>query len=182
MYGVLAYFDRETEEKLMGLWEQLVENDISYYSKEYSGKRPHITIADYDELDEGEFKEYMDIYYEQITRIPVNFATLGSFIGSGALLLTPTMSKELLNFHREYHDNFKMFRNNKKSLYLPGKWIPHCTIANRLKKNKLAEALLFCTEKLKPFKGYISEVALIKLKYNGEDCIGVEEIYSKKLI
>jgi len=182
MYGVLAYFDRETEEKLMGLWEGLVENNISFYSKEYSGKRPHITIADYDMLDEDEFKGYMDIYYEQIRKTPISFVTLGSFIGSGALLLTPTMSKELLKFHREYHDNFKMFRGDKESLYLPGKWIPHCTIANRLEKDKLAEALLYCTEKLKPFEGHISQVVLIKLKYHGEECVGVEEIYSKKLI
>lgn len=76
-------------------------------------------------LDEDEFKGYMDIYYEQIRKTPVSFVTLGSFIGSGALLLTPIMSKELLKFHREYHDNFKMFRGDKESLYLPRKWIPH---------------------------------------------------------
>ena len=61
----------------------------------------------------------------------VTFPSVGIFPTNGTVFLAPTVTNELLKLHHSYHDYFKTF-HNPNSYYVPGKWVPHCTIANRL--------------------------------------------------
>lgn len=181
MYGVLAYFDENTEKFLKGIWKGLVYNSISYYSEEVKDRRPHITIADYNNIEENEFIESMDNYYDIKSKIDVRLSVLGTFLNSGALFISPTMSKELIGFHNSHHENFKRFNDDLDSLYLPGKWIPHCTIANRLTQDKLVEAFNYCTKNIDTIHAKISEVALIKVINEEDKGSKVVTVFSKEL-
>ncbi|MCP8616232.1 2'-5' RNA ligase family protein [Salirhabdus salicampi] len=131
MYGLVALFDERTEELIKNLWEELKEKSISSYAYEVKDRKPHITLASYDSLNKTDFIKQMDVIYEKQSVIDFKFNTIGSFLNSGTLFYSPTVTKNLIEFHSNHHKNFERFHENPDSLYLPDNWIPHCTIANR---------------------------------------------------
>ncbi|WP_158175251.1 2'-5' RNA ligase family protein [Heyndrickxia camelliae] len=182
MYGFIALLDKKTEEVVKEIWRDLKKQSISYYAEEVEDRKPHITIAGYNRLEKSDFIRSMDQFYDSSPEVEIAFNTLGTFLNSGTLFLSPTISAPLSNFHRNHHDNFKKYNDNPESLYLPGNWIPHCTLANRLSHEKLCEAFAYCSHKLNTIKAKIAEVALIETIYEGGRCVAALEVYSKKLL
>ena len=181
-YAFVGYLDRETEVNFRGLWKDLSEQNISHYGVETKGKRPHITIADYDALDKNRFIQSADAFYEDKEKVDLTLNTLGIFIGTGTLFIAPTLSTELLDFHSSHHDYFRTFNENETSFYLPSKWSPHCTIASRLDEDKMVQAFSYCKKNIDKIQGTLSEIALIELKLN-DDGVVIEDtvIFSKEL-
>ena len=181
-YALVAYFDKETENKFKRLWQHLSEKDITYYGIENKERRPHITIADYDNLEINKFIELSEKFYEEKQKVEISFNTLGTFINTGTLFIAPTLSNELLTFHSNHHKEFNEFDKNKNSFYLPSKWIPHCTIASRLDENKMIQAFSYCKSNLDKINCRLDEIALIEIHFNDKG-VAIEEtvIYSKEL-
>ncbi|WP_114166855.1 2'-5' RNA ligase family protein [Exiguobacterium sp. TNDT2] len=163
MYGMIALFDEQTEKRIQEVWEGLKQEGITSYAYEVSNRQPHITLASYSSLNVEAYIELMDSYYQSKEVINLTFSTLGTFIQSSALFLSPTISSGLRSLHLEHHRIFGEFNDNAESLYLPDSWIPHCTLANRLSKEKMEDAFEYCTDIVKPIAGKIVEVALIEL-------------------
>jgi 2'-5' RNA ligase len=181
-YAFVAYLDNETESCFNKIWLELSESNITQYGVENKGKRPHITIADYDNLDKNVFIEQVDKFYEGDNKISIYFNMLGTFINTGTLFVAPTLSTELLDFHKSHHNHFAKFNENEKSFYLPGKWTPHCTIASRLNEEKMIQAFAYCKNNINKIHGKISELALIEVRLNS-DGIATEDrvVFSKEL-
>jgi RimJ/RimL family protein N-acetyltransferase/2'-5' RNA ligase len=182
-YAFVGYLDTETETRFRELWENLSANNITQYGVETKGKRPHITIADYDNLDKNRFINLLNEFYNNKSKVEISLNLLGTFINTGTLFIAPTLSAELLDFHRTHHNWFKEFNENEDSFYLPGKWSPHCTIASRLNDESMLQAFGYCRNKINKLYAKLNEVALIEVKLN-EDGIAVEDrvIFSKVLV
>ncbi len=58
-YALVGYLDNETEKNFRRLWSDLNEKNITQYGIENRGKRPHITIADYDNLEKRRKCRYL---------------------------------------------------------------------------------------------------------------------------
>ena len=181
-YAFVGYLDRETEVNFRGLWKDLSEQNISHYGVETKGKRPHITIADYDALDKNRFIQLADGFYEDKKKVDLTLNTIGTFIDTGTLFFAPTLSTELLDFHSNHHDYFRTFNENETSFYLPSKWSPHCTIASRLDEDKIVQAFSYCKKNIDRIHGTLCEIALVELKLNN-DGVAIEDtvIFSKEL-
>lgn len=181
-YALVGYLDSETETCLQSLWKALSENNITQYGVDTKGKRPHITIADYDELDKERFMGILNKFYNNKTKIAISLNILGTFINTGTLFLAPTLSTELLDFHSSHHNYLKEFNENENSFYLPCRWTPHCTIASRLSEENMVQAFKYCKNNLYKINGKLSEIALIEVKLN-DDGVAVEDtvIFSKQL-
>ena len=181
-YAFVGYLDHETEVNFRRLWKGLSEQNISHYGVETRGKRPHITIADYDALDKNRFIQLVDRFYRDKEKVDLTLNILGTFISIGTLFIAPTLSTELLDFHSSHHDYFRTFNKNETSLYLPSKWSPHCTIASRLDEDKMDQAFSYCRKNIDKIYGTLSEIALIELKLNNDD-VAIEDtvIFSKEL-
>ena len=181
-YAFVGYLDRETEVNFRGLWKDLSEQNISHYGVETKGKRPHITIADYDALDKNGFIQSADAFYADKEQVDLTLNILGTFISTGTLFIAPTLSTKLLDFHSNHHDYFRTFNENENSFYLPSKWSPHCTIASRLDEDKMVQAFSYCKKNIDKIQGTLSEIALIELKLN-DDGVVIEDtvIFSKEL-
>lgn len=182
MYGFIALFERKTEELIKDIWRDLRKQSISFYAEEIKDRRPHITIASYNQLERDKFIQSMDHFYAATPELEIVFNTLGTFLNSGTLFISPTMSAPLSNLHRNHHDHFKKYNDNPDSLYLPGNWIPHCTLANRLSHEKLSDAFAYCTQKISTIKAKITEVALIETILEDGRCVAAPEVYTKKLL
>ncbi|WP_421378512.1 2'-5' RNA ligase family protein [Bacillus salacetis] len=163
MYWVAALFDEKTEELIKQLWEELREESISFYADEIKDGRPHITLASYSELDKQKFMNEMEKCYANETEKEICFNTLGSFLNYGTLFFSPTVTTELLQFHGSHYEFFESYNEYANPLYTPGKWIPHCTLANKLSEAELAEAFQYCLKRHESIMGKITEVALIEL-------------------
>ena len=178
MYGLIAIFDEKTEQVIKDIWKELKVKSISAYAYEVEDRRPHITLASYHEIDKTEFIKQMDEFYYDKPTIEITFNSIGSFLNSGALFFSPTVTCQLIEFHSNHHKYFNQFNRNPNSLYLPDSWIPHCTLANRLSPKKLSEALNYCSIRNSTIYGKIKEVALIDVSNKNKAPI----IYSKELI
>ncbi|KAA0547209.1 2'-5' RNA ligase family protein [Bacillus sp. BGMRC 2118] len=163
MYAIIALFDQATEQNIQQVWKELKEESISSYAYEVINRRPHITLASYEKLNENEFIDLMDQYYKDKRATNITISSIGSFLNSGTLYYSPTVTNELMELHLGHHTYFQPFNDNPDSLYLPGKWIPHCTIANRLTTEKLVEAYVYCLKRSVSIHGSIKEIALIKI-------------------
>jgi 2'-5' RNA ligase len=177
MFGLIAIFDEQTEELIKNIWMEIAEKSISAYAYEVKDRKPHITLASYNNLNLADFIIQMDGTYKNQSVIDIKFSTMGSFINSGALIFSPTVSKELSVFHSNHHKDFERLNDHPHSLYLPDNWIPHCTIANRLSPEKLNEAFYYCSRRSSTMLGKMVEVALIDVTQKGKAPI----IYSKEL-
>ncbi|WP_369902279.1 2'-5' RNA ligase family protein [Bacillus manliponensis] len=181
MYGVIALFEEEAEKEIAEIWRVLCERGISYYSKEIPSRKPHITIASYENIEVESLIKDMDRFVHSQTSIPITLSAFGTFLGSSTLFLSPIPSNELLTFHQSYHEYFRRYNDNPSSLYLPGKWVPHCTIANHLTEEKFYEAFQHCKEMMKPIETSINQLALIKLEYENNECIDAPILFSKTM-
>jgi len=181
MYGVMALFDETTEKELHAVWNELCGSGISYYSKEAPNRRPHITIASYQNIEPESFIEDMNQVLQETSSIPITLGTLGTFLASQTVFLSPVPTKTLLDFHHNFHEKMKKYSDNPSSLYLPGNWIPHCTIANHLKEEKFHEAFQYCTNRIEKVDAVIREIALIKVEYKNKKCVDAPIIFSKRL-
>lgn len=181
MYGVVLYFDSETEKIIKTLWKELSDSGISNYAYEIENRKPHITLADYSDLKESEYKELFDCYYQSVPRMYLSYSTLGTFINSGALFLSPNPTKKLIDFHSNYHNHFKKYSAFSNLMYHPERWIPHCTIANHLDDQKLLEALQFSTKRLESIQAEVQGISLIKIIHQNNKRV-VETVISKTLI
>lgn len=181
-YALICYLDNESELCFKKLWKDLSENNITQYGVDPKGKRPHITIADYDNLDKDKFVILLNKFYKDKLKVPISLNILGTFINTGTLFLAPTLSTELLDIHRNHHSYFKAFSENESSFYLPGKWNPHCTIASRLSDNNMIQAFTFCKNNLNKIRGKLNEIALIEVELN-DDNIAIKDtiIFSLEL-
>ncbi|MCV5434160.1 2'-5' RNA ligase family protein, partial [Escherichia coli] len=87
------------------------------------------TLADYNELNVHLYKEKLGEFVAMQENMElVTFPSVGVFPTNGTVFLAPTVTDELLKFHHSYHDYFNNFHDNPNSYYVPGKWVPHCTI------------------------------------------------------
>ncbi len=181
-YAFIGYLDYDTEVYFKNLWIELSNKGITQYGIETKGKRPHITIADYEDLDKDRFIELLDKFYDDKEKIDMSLNILGTFINTGTLFIAPTLSAELYNFHENHNSYFSTFNKNEESLYLPGKWSPHCTIASRLSEEDMAQAFRYCRNNISKISCKLSEIGLIEIKLNAN---GVPEedtiIFSKEL-
>lgn len=181
-YAFVCYLDNDTENIFRSIWNDLSKSDITQYGVENKALRPHITIADYSDLDKNRFMKLLEQFYKDKKRIEISLNVLGTFINTGTLFLAPAMSYGLNDLHRNHHNAFGMFDTNENSLYLPGKWTPHCTIASRLDANKIIRAFEYCSRAISKKTAVLTEIALTEIAVNE---LGVTEeindIYIKTL-
>lgn len=101
----------------------------------------------------------------------IDFPSIGTFPTNGTIFLAPTTTDEMLRFHYSCHDYFKTFHDNLNSYYVPGKWIPHCTIANRVNTNQFLSVMEYVYEKFDFATASIEKLKLIKVNYENGSAI-----------
>lgn len=169
MYAIIATFDRVFTNKITELQNELT-NIIG--TNQLAGAEPHITLADYNELNVHLYKEKLGEFVAMQENMElVTFPSVGVFPTNGTVFLAPTVTDELLKFHHSYHDYFNNFHDNPNSYYVPGKWVPHCTIANRLHTNQFLSVMEYIYEKFDFAIASIEKLKLIKVNYENGSAI-----------
>ncbi|MEN1935858.1 2'-5' RNA ligase family protein [Paenibacillus sp. 102] len=178
MYAIIATFNEEFSKHVKEIGEGLT--DI-VHSEDLE---PHITLADYHTLDLKTYGEKLEKFTENIGCFPVGFSSVGTFPTNGTIFLTPTITRRLLELHQLLHDHFIDFHDHPESYYVPEKWVPHCTIANRLEREQFVRVMEFIYKDFSAQTAVVESLKLIKVNYengNPPSCHIVAEYNLKRV-
>ena len=127
-YAIELYFDSETEEKLLDLSRRVAEAGLSTKFLEWM-TRPHLTLACFSDVDEARCAGQLERFAASRAPLPAYIGSVGMFNDTRTIFASPIMNEGMYRFHRELHEALKDFDTTGWEWYLPGRWVPHCTLA-----------------------------------------------------
>jgi 2'-5' RNA ligase len=164
MYAVVALFDEQSEQAIKTFWHRLAWKGLLTQAQVRQTIRPYLTFATYDKLPLNRIPIYIQTFCQMTKPLSITFQALGSFPPESKLFLTPTVTKELLHMHTTYHAICDSFQNTAHSLYLPGQWIPHCTLATYLTIEELTAAFASCSQSFTPIETTIQSIGIVHIQ------------------
>ena len=143
-FAVVFYLDEKRADPIRQITRELARQGVAPYLHE-SGIPPHITLAIYEQLNCQPCEEKIAQLAGQTHGFDLTFSFLGIFQTDNPVVFTaPTVTQELLNYHREIHALLKDDAVDAWHLYEPGIWVPHCSLAVDFKADMLVPAVQIC--------------------------------------
>lgn len=169
MYSINLIFETSAESSVTNLWRELSVRGIPTDFVGSVGLRPHITLAMFYDIDE---KKLVDIFLnckQNFTPMTLEVESIGIFPSSGTCFLKPTIDLGLLEFHNKIHNSLVCFSDFSYSLYTPGKWNPHISLAINLKNIELLKAVEYLLEIFEPIKIQVTDLGLYKIYMDSDN-------------
>ncbi|MCP2250882.1 2'-5' RNA ligase family protein [Lentzea aerocolonigenes] len=151
MHALVAFFDDEADKKVRDLWRQ-VGTEHEY--------PPHLTYAIASTIGPKVRKE-LRTDLERLWMPDLWLHTLSTFSTvENVLMLAAVVDAELLAVHSAIHDVLASNVKNPSAYYLPGSWVPHCTLVHGIDDEamKAAFAKIFPVE---PIRAKVREVSVV---------------------
>lgn len=163
-FAVHFFFDESTEAVIKSAWGELAETGIAPYMHQ-SANRPHFSFAIYEGLDLPDCEQRLKSFAAARKPLLVAFQYLGVFPTTLAtVFLSSTVTITLLELHNQIHEILQPISRNPNPYYLPGNWVPHCTLALELEPRLIAEVLEVGLQVPLPLNGEITEIGVIKFR------------------
>ena len=158
-YAVMMYLDASSEERIRAIWAAMEAAGVPCELPAL-GARPHISLTCYEDIDPQAFEAPLCDFAEVRKPIPLSFSYLGVF-PKGIVFLGHTVTGRLIEIHRAYHEAFAAFRDQAFSLYHPGSWVPHCTLAMNLEQHHLPKAIEIAAQFPLPIEGRLEGIGMV---------------------
>jgi 2'-5' RNA ligase len=101
-------------------------------------------------------------FAETISSFPITLSGIDSFPGDeGVIFLSPMTTKPLLVAHAAAHQILASQLLQSNEYYLPGRWTPHCTIAQGVEPHLMQAAIEFARRAFRPIDATICEVGMV---------------------
>lgn len=163
-FAVEMYFDRQAEERIGMLWEELASRGIDCLLPAV-GSRPHISLAVFEQIDLDRMQEEVERFAARQRPVPLTLSSVGVFpTPEGVVFLAPVVTPELLEAHRRFHERIEATRSRSRDHYLPGQWVPHCTIATSLTHDRVPLTLEICGRSRAFGPLVLTEVGLVEFR------------------
>jgi 2'-5' RNA ligase len=161
-FAVELYFDQQTETEVRAIWNELADNGISDAMSQ-GDACPHVSLGVYRDLEISSCSDALSRFAGVTSRLDVTLASLGLFPTSeGVVFLAPVVTSDLLNLHERFHRQFAGFSGSPWSYYLPGNWVPHCTLAIGISSELLPRTIEICERMVRPFHGRFERVGIVE--------------------
>ncbi|XP_043687186.1 uncharacterized protein LOC122638337 [Telopea speciosissima] len=161
-FAVELYFDPALENQVLKAWNVMARRQISTQLIEMES-RPHITLLSSPLLDPSKLENIIKNFASKQEPLPLSFSTIGSFPdGGNVLFLGPTPSLALLQFHSQLCDALKKESVDISEEYSPDSWVPYCSVAQEVPKNRTAEAFSVLRDLKLPVTGYAMDIGLVE--------------------
>lgn len=163
-FAVVLYFDGKNERAFLNIWKALAEEKLSASLFE-SGIRPHITLAIYDELECRPCENELAKIASNTKPISFQFSHLGLFTQPEPVVFAaPTIFEEFLHFHKRIHETLALQSSNPWDMYIPNKWVPHCTLSLGFSLNDLGKILIKCMNLPLPMDVVARQVGVVEFQ------------------
>jgi 2'-5' RNA ligase len=139
-HALEMYFDEEADAAVRRLWLRLADAGLpSLATRTHRLHRPHVSLMVAESLAGADLARLRPVL--RARRPAVRLYILGTFPGrNGALFLGVPVTAELLAFHAEVHAALADQPARHWPYYLPGNWVPHCTLAEGLSDDEAGQA------------------------------------------
>ncbi|KAA2262335.1 2'-5' RNA ligase family protein [Solihabitans fulvus] len=165
--GLVVFFDEAADTEVRGLWRRLGEAGVPGPPGEFG---PHLTLAVAGAIPGGARKALRDDL--ALLSLPdLWLHTLAAFSGSeNVLILAAVVDGELLAVHSAVHDVLAGKVKNPSAYYLPGSWVPHCTLASGIDDEQVVTGFrtLYPT---RPIKAKARRVAIVDTRTKEVDVL-----------
>ena len=170
-YAIELFFDDASERAVRRTWDGLGAA-LGKPSLSELGARPHVSLAVYDDsLETNGFPERLLDFARSVAPFEFKLSSVGTFPGSeGVVFLAPVVTLRLLEVHARFHEVFSKHDHAGMGYYLPGNWVPHCTVAIDLPAAEVREAVGYCREAFRPISGRFQEIGLVEFRPVKELC------------
>lgn len=131
-HALEMYFDDQADAAVRRLWRLLADAGLpSLATRTHCRHRPHVSLTVAKSLADTDLAPLRSVLMAHHPTLHLH--VLGTFPGTeGALFLAVTATADLLAFHAAVHAALAGQSVEHWLHYMPGKWIPHCTLAEGL--------------------------------------------------
>ncbi|HVQ18150.1 MAG TPA: 2'-5' RNA ligase family protein [Actinomycetes bacterium] len=131
MLALELHLDPESESTVRALWTAIDALGVpSLGSALGADYQPHVSLAVFAEVDPSTLVTAFAPVLGSCSGLPLTLTSLGFFVGSGSVaFLGVTPTERLLDTHRRVHAALADVVEESWSIYQPGTWVPHCTLA-----------------------------------------------------
>jgi 2'-5' RNA ligase len=154
-------FDDAADAAVRELWRRLERADVpSLATRTHGRHRPHVTFAQAGAIPPRTREALREDL--RLLSIPnLWLATLAAFSAhETVLMLAAVVDTELLAVHSAVHDVLAKKVKQPNAYYLPGSWVPHCTLAEGIEPARVSAgfAALYPVE---PIRARVTEIAVV---------------------
>jgi 2'-5' RNA ligase len=160
-YAVELALDDRAGHVVRGLWRELSTIGVTWMDT--SGAEPHVSLAIWDTIDRAPFAAELARFAAETAPIAVTFDAVGSFPGS-AIYLRPVANPTLADVQRRLHERFRTLGSGAWPYYVPGAWVPHCTVAMEFPPERMHQALDIVQRAPLPLVGRLESAAIIEFR------------------
>jgi 2'-5' RNA ligase len=159
-YSTQLFFDPACETRIRRLCAALREANMGgQVLIEDVKARPHITLHICEDLNEMALESACQDIASRFSAIPVSLASIGIFPSDvGVVFLAPVVTEDLLEVHRATYKSSSAWAAYPWNLYTPSRWVPHCTLVNRVEREDLKEIVEMIGEVTFPISGELVEI------------------------
>lgn len=160
-HAINLFFDPALQQQFTQLLQKLACEKIASFLVEI-GAKPHISL--------GLFEKDVDIkaltgITEQLagstSPIPLRFPSIAGFsLQQKMIFMPPSPTTQLLQLHAKLHELLNKRRIPTRENYMPGNWIPHCTVAYDVEIQNYKQAFWLCSAQQLPFTGHAVKIGL----------------------
>jgi 2'-5' RNA ligase len=135
--AICLLFDRRTDRAIRDLWQRLEESGVSTLLTHTHGKHvPHLSYAVLRSFDVGAVQAALSSL-EPGAPLPLQFDCVGHF-RRGRAALIPAVTTEAMSRQARIVDAVLSTGADLHHYYRPGLWVPHTSIATRVRGEHLA--------------------------------------------
>lgn len=163
-YAVELYFDKKMEDDFFAFRESLYKLGINPVLGNL-GDRPHVSLAVFGDVEIEQVIKITSIFAPQCNPFPASLSAFGAFpTKSNVVFLQPVPSQSLIELHKSFHQLLQENNILSSHYYLPGQWVPHCTLEFELPDDQFNLALQLCKEHFSPIHGTFASVGVIAFR------------------
>jgi 2'-5' RNA ligase superfamily len=139
-HAIEMFFDEQADAAVRALWQQLATAGLpSLATRTHRRHRPHVSLTVTESLDQADLAPVRSALAGPLPAVLLD--ALATFPGSeGALFLATVVTADLLTLHTRVHQALSGQPVTHWPYYLPGRWVPHCTLAQGLGRDEIAAA------------------------------------------
>ena len=162
-YAVELYLDAEAQAKVHNLRAQLRAEGIEDLL-DAMDETPHISLAVIPDVEDENILNAVAEFAAEQPPIAVTLEAIGSFVGpQNVLFAVPIPSVALLNAHSSLHGQLQAYCDYLP-YYLPGRWVPHCSLAMNLPSEQMGAAFTLLREIFTPISSDLGHIGVIQFR------------------
>lgn len=170
-FAVHLFFDPASERAIRSTWRTLAKDGVPSFLHD-SATRPHLSLALYDELNMAACVGKLKLFAEMFSPFDLTISSLGIFpTGQSFVFLAPIVTQKLLDVHAYTHQLLEDSSTSTVTNYVPGCWIPHCTLVLNRDAGRLAQAIELSSAMPFPMRCRVEEIGVV-------ECWPVKPLYS----